>query len=819
MAYTPEEFDYSFIKQQGIEYIEQLAGKKWTDYGEHDPGITILEVLAMAIVDLAYRTNFHVEDLFAQDPLFPDQEDDQQFFRAEEILPCNPLTQWDFLKVVLDVPGVKNANITLSDGPNEIRGGYKVFVEFEERIKDTLKEQEILNRVKKRLYAQRNLCEDFFVIQTMNPLVISLQAVFEVSHHLDYEEGEKLIANMLFEMQELLSPRINFYNISQLLKKGKTIDQIFTGPLLNQGFIDEEELIALKKKSKIYITDLLKRATMGAAINGALSFELFVEGEKFSSNDVVLPVVVDRSLFFDIEQSKITLLYNRVPINIDWEKVKFFLEETKGHRALTKSYWQDEEIFVLKGEYRNLKNYYSIQHDFPLLYNVGHEGCTPSETPENHAKAKQLKGFLMFFDQIFANYFGQLANIRHMMAFYGLSWCNPEGRLPLEVPRMESIVKRPTSDKNPGDDLEFVIQRKYLNLRDTVSLSKDEVVSNETMRVYLEYVNKVLDNDVQILQKRSKMLDHLLAYFSERFLTNALGIYTNDEQMQLKDLIEKKAFFLKNYAELSKNRGLGVALQQKYGTDTVSGFERYLGMRLGIKNFTKYFLYELLQANIYVQAKSKQSEVDVFLEKDIYDEHRDVFIFKGNYTNIHSLALAYGLFEDYYYVVKTGDGTYKILLYVDKAKEHTIELQANQPIYTLEQAEKIIQEMVEFFITFNEQSEGFHLIEHIFLRTSDQLEGDKDPYSFIMTIVFPTWPSRFQKSSFRNFVEELIILESPAHIFTNILWLDFEQMEAFELAYKRWLELKNSSFAIQLDIDAAANNVLNLINRYSNTLS
>ena len=23
MAYTPEEFDYSFIKQQGIEYIEQ----------------------------------------------------------------------------------------------------------------------------------------------------------------------------------------------------------------------------------------------------------------------------------------------------------------------------------------------------------------------------------------------------------------------------------------------------------------------------------------------------------------------------------------------------------------------------------------------------------------------------------------------------------------------------------------------------------------------------------------------------------------------------------------------------------------------------
>ncbi|MFV0267271.1 MAG: hypothetical protein ACK5HT_14770, partial [Draconibacterium sp.] len=41
--------DYAFLRQKGQEYIEQLSGKVWTDYNEHDPGISIMEVLCYAI--------------------------------------------------------------------------------------------------------------------------------------------------------------------------------------------------------------------------------------------------------------------------------------------------------------------------------------------------------------------------------------------------------------------------------------------------------------------------------------------------------------------------------------------------------------------------------------------------------------------------------------------------------------------------------------------------------------------------------------------------------------------------------------------------
>src|SRR5580765_6285944 len=57
--------DYGWLRQKGLEYIEQLGSRLWTDYNIHDPGITLLELLSFALTDLAYRTSFNVADLLA----------------------------------------------------------------------------------------------------------------------------------------------------------------------------------------------------------------------------------------------------------------------------------------------------------------------------------------------------------------------------------------------------------------------------------------------------------------------------------------------------------------------------------------------------------------------------------------------------------------------------------------------------------------------------------------------------------------------------------------------------------------------------------
>src|SRR5438046_2562835 len=102
----PFYLDWEKLRTEGRDYIGKLAGKIWTDHNVHDPGITILEILCYAIMDLGYRTNLPVADILARNP--DDQSKENNFFTASEILGCNPVTITDFRKMLIDIDGVRN---------------------------------------------------------------------------------------------------------------------------------------------------------------------------------------------------------------------------------------------------------------------------------------------------------------------------------------------------------------------------------------------------------------------------------------------------------------------------------------------------------------------------------------------------------------------------------------------------------------------------------------------------------------------------------------------------------------------------------------
>jgi len=77
--------DFSALKDEGIAWIEKLAGKRWTDYNQHDPGITILEQLVYALTELAYRANYPIGDLLARPKAFSSRPDNT-LLEAYEVL-------------------------------------------------------------------------------------------------------------------------------------------------------------------------------------------------------------------------------------------------------------------------------------------------------------------------------------------------------------------------------------------------------------------------------------------------------------------------------------------------------------------------------------------------------------------------------------------------------------------------------------------------------------------------------------------------------------------------------------------------------------
>src|SRR5262245_923901 len=81
----------------GLGHVQRLAGRIWTDYNVHDPGVTTLELLSYALTDLSYRATFPVQDLLASESDNAN-EMKKHFFTARQILPNRPLTVLDYRK-------------------------------------------------------------------------------------------------------------------------------------------------------------------------------------------------------------------------------------------------------------------------------------------------------------------------------------------------------------------------------------------------------------------------------------------------------------------------------------------------------------------------------------------------------------------------------------------------------------------------------------------------------------------------------------------------------------------------------------------------
>ncbi|HXB95930.1 MAG TPA: hypothetical protein VNU70_12255, partial [Puia sp.] len=84
-----------------------------------------------------------------------------------------------------------------------------------------------------------------------------------------------------------------------------------------------------------------------------------------------------------------------------------------------------------------LGTYYSIQKDFPEVYGIGAGGLPASATVSRKAHAMQFKGYLLFFEQLMADFLAQLAGIRQVLSIRGT----------------EGMAMGPEEDDDPEDKM------------------------------------------------------------------------------------------------------------------------------------------------------------------------------------------------------------------------------------------------------------------------------------------------------------------------------------------------------------------------------
>ncbi len=972
--------NYELLRRKGMEYIEKLGNKLWTDYNIHDPGITILEALAYALTDLGLRTSLDIKDLLAMenpdtadsDGQFPSDKR-QAFYTARNILTVNPWTRNDFRKLLINIDGIKNgwlnckicpcndiylyANCTKSKlqyqtTPQQVivKGLYDILLEFEEEEKggnlnsgkikykfsfqngtqlanatiemrlpswakleedkskyekfraekseiteikvnyisastsddkdipdspeqvldnalrkpvftgvdvtfkpdkentatetltlefvpinvwfrniserralvlDNLKAAisdltaagifpKYLEKIKRAdeviaetmmvLHQHRNLAEDYCKIKAIEVEDIAICSDMEVEPWADIEA---VLGEAYYLIDQYMSPDIKFYSLQELLDNKKPVDEIFEGPALTNGFIDNDELEDASLRETLYASDVIN---LIMDIPGVKSIKNFVfaryneSGRLVESQPWSMDVTSEHQPRLYIEGSKVLILKNGLPFLADANELSDTLQVVKGKNAQPKYSVLENDLPVPHGSFNDLNSYYAVQNSLPLTYGVGADGLPDTATESLKAQAKQLKAYLLFFEQILVNYLAQLANVNELFAVDN------------------SVSKTYFSRMLDSGEVEGI-----------ASLYKG--LDESKLQLLIE------DKDTY-LARRNKFLDHLLARFAESFNDYALMLYSYSADKEIADnkLIENKIAFLQNFQQISRDRGKSFNYKnpsQVCNSENVAGLVNRIKLLLGYKTTYSGYVeiyeekdtegaiiersWQLIDENkkIYLSSKAEYIDMDYAqAEQKAWEEIDNVFIYINDTSH---------------FTIKKSNG-WKLNL-LDNNGE--VIATRKQSFTTKAEAEAARDEIIAFANNIIDP-EKIYVIEHVLLRP--RAVGDpvlpvcldpscsdcdeRDPYSFRITIVLNGEDGLANKGiEFRRFAEQTIRMETPAHLGLKICWVSKESLKKFGDLNCIWLsELANADpdpVALRNKLDALLKVFINLNNVYS----
>lgn len=646
----------------------------------------------------------------------------------------------------------------------------------------------IFRTVQQKLHQNRNLTEDFLCVETIQSVEISFCVDVELVPETDSVEA---MAQIQMAIEKILNPPVHFYTLSQLMEQGLDSTEIFLGPKLEHGFLNDEELQKAQLPNSIHASDIIA-AIM--EIKGIVSVENLLMTAYNSLGQPItgsmnqkwcLHLSGEEKPLFSAEKSKILLFQKNIPFLLSENSQMLVDQKVQQLKAQIKNYKLysvQSDLPVPKGQFYQLDEYYSVQEEFPVNYGLGANEISDKAPEKRKAQVKQLKAYLHFYDQLLADFFSQLYHAKNI----------------LDIEPVQYTYFPNYLDKNPKTGKDFYSKEIYRNDFKNALLNGDSEFD-----VSLEESQSVFND------RRNRSLDHLMARFSESFNDYVFMMYKVSQDsgglgemtFQANDLIHDKEAFLKNYAEISSERGLGIDylnakinndkfdFQNFWETDHRGGYEKRTAKLLGINNIglRDIVTEDDVQTQFTLPLKINNQSVICKIVQPLID-----LGVKWKWTQQNLLN------PSVYFIHKQGS---KFFIYLGENPKKIATIDKTFKSY--EEASEFLYQLIQLL---NETYENFYCLEHILVRPfppfnnddEDLLtvclkddckdEANNDPYSFKATIVLPGYLSRFKNITFRRYAEQIFRQEAPAHVLLKICWVGYDDMMNFQKAYKNWLE-------------------------------
>lgn len=429
------------------------------------------------------------------------------------------------------------------------------------------KVREAIHLVKDSLHGHRNLAEDFCCVDRVCVEDVAVCADIEVRPDADIDRVQ---SEVLFEIENYFNPGVKFYSLREMMEENVPVEEIFEGPQMTHGFVKNSELEAAQLKPQLRTSDLINRLVeiegvvavkdllltryddLGKPVRGVADVGRGNPNQLSARWTLDISSNCQPRLY--VENSKFLFVKNGLPFIAREEEVHHTLQQLRGESERLKiKQNKAEDLEVPTGNFREPESYYPVQYSFPLTYGVGFEGLPAGVSPARKAKAKQLKAFLLFFEQLLGNHLSQVANVKRLFS------------------------------------LDETLDRTYF----TKNLRSEDLLKGSTELIDASLddarLQTLAESEPEYLDRRNRFLDHLLSRFAEDFTDYALTQYSlaDDKLQAQKDLIDTKINFLENYPNDSRNRARAANMRAAISDDNHATLRRRIARLLGLDEATE----------------------------------------------------------------------------------------------------------------------------------------------------------------------------------------------------------------------------------------
>jgi hypothetical protein len=792
----PRTLDFEALVTEGVAVAQSLAGDVWTDYNEHDPGVTILQQLCFALTDIAYRTEHPIADVLLGPTRARSPEERaqaaarQSLYAGDEALTCAPLTVDDIRRWLYDqVVGLQNSWVLpLVEKGTRVPNVYQVFFQrFTAEGVDAEDDGTIARRVEPLLHGERSLGQDFAPTKPIPEMRVRIAGTLDIGSG---EAAEDIVAQVLYDVQSLLVPPPTVMSLDGLLEQGIAPDAIFDGPKLTHGAVllashewlsrppsPSAVVAAIRNVPGVRAIRDLELVQVGASETRDTHYRMAADARSWRRPDAATtasdpetfgadmsgPWIVRVEPWSDAPNEELSVTRDGVKVLLNRERVASGLRHIRGRLR------QQEEHFSTRlrdQEYlrppaardRGLSSYRSIQYCFPATYGIGPDGIPSTDSwfvpreqreaakAEREARALQLKAYLLFFEQLLADHLAQLENAHVLFTADRIDEPAHTTRA-LDTYFAQSLAHHPLREDDPPH-VERVLDAALERRRSASERLRD-------------------------LQRREAALDHVLARFGESFDSETVAHVFDgagaDAERIAADRLTRKRTLLRAVTELGRGRGRGIdyrfgILGPRHWPDetstavhvpAASPIERRIAAFAGL-NGPVYVVEHLLlrQRNdpgrrvLYVTHDDETRLMRLSFDLEAAEEHLAAAL-----EHIGELRLRTALGEE----IERRHG--RMRLRVDA--ERFVEL--DEAIETLEDAEAWV----------------LTLREHI---RRDRVRVPHDVQPDRLTLVYADPGSE----EARKFVRRVARENCPAHLDIECVALDRERMHAFERLYANW---------------------------------